>query len=356
MADDDQDSKTEEPTGKRLQDAHDKGNVVTSQEVKTWTMLAGGTIVALYMTPWMASRLRVTMLPFIEQPHAIRMDAGQLQETMLALTLEVALVLALPLTLLTVIAVAVPIMQHGWLWTAEKIKPELKKINPWSGLTRLFSLRQLLEMVKGVLKLVIVGAAAAFVLWPHHRDVESIMTMEIAGQIAYLLDRLQEMLFVVLAIVLVLAVADYAYQRWDYMKKLRMTKQEVKDEHKQQEGDPMVKGRIRQLRVQRSRERMMQAVPTADVVITNPTHYAVALKYDMDSMPAPMVVAKGIDHLALRIRQLAEENGVSVVENPPLARTLYAAVDIDQEIRPEHYKAVAEVIGYVMRLKGKLRR
>lgn len=356
MSDADQDSKTEEPTGKRLQDAHDKGNVISSMEVKTWTMLVGGTVVTLYMTPWMASRLRDGMIRFIEQPHAMRMDVGELQTLLLNVGLDVALVLAMPFALLIVIAVTVPIVQHGWLWTAEKIKPDINKINPWAGLTRLFSLRQLLEMLKNILKLVIVGAAAAFVLWPHHRDVEAVMTMEIVSQIAYLMDRLREMLFVVLAIVMVMAAADYGYQRWDYMKKLRMTKQEVKDEHKQQEGDPMVKGRIRQLRVQRSRERMMQAVPTADVVITNPTHYAVALKYDMDSMPAPMVVAKGVDHLALRIRQLAEENDVSVVENPPLARTLYATVEIDQEIRPEHYKAVAEVIGYVMRLKGKLRR
>jgi flagellar biosynthetic protein FlhB len=154
-------------------------------------------------------------------------------------------------------------------------------------------------------------------------------------------------------VIFLIAVADYAYQHWEYIKKMRMTKQEVKDENKQQEGDPHVKGRIRSLRIQRSRERMMQAVPTANVVVTNPTHYAVALKYDMGVMAAPVVVAKGVDHLALRIRAIAEENGVAIVENPPLARTLYAAVDVDQEIRPDHYKAVAEVIGFVMRLKGK---
>lgn len=351
----DQDSKTEDPTGKRLDDAHEKGNVMTSMEVKTWVMLMGGTIIVLYIVPWMGGHLRTYLARFIEQPHLMSVDVAGIQRIMIDAALEVVFVMAMPMALLIIFALVASLGQHGWVWTAERIKPELSKVNPWSGLTRMFSMRQLMELVKGIIKLGVVGAAALYSVWPHHRDAEAVMTMELAGQLAYLMDVMSGLLFTVVAIVLLLAVADYAYQRWDHNKKLRMTKQEVKDEHKQQEGDPHVKGRIRSLRVQRSRERMMQAVPKASVVITNPTHYAVALQYEMEEMEAPVVVAKGIDHLALRIRALAEENGVAIVENPPLARALYAAVEIDQEIPPDHYKAVAEVIGYVMRLKGERR-
>ena len=161
------------------------------------------------------------------------------------------------------------------------------------------------------------------------------------------------MIFTIVLAVLVIAIADFAYQKYSHLKKLRMTKQEVKDEYKQMEGDPLVKSRIRQLRVERARRRMMDNVPKADVVIVNPTHYAVALKYDMNTMDAPVVTAKGLDSLALRIREIAEENDVPIVENPPLARALFASVDLDQSIPQEHFKAVAEVIGYVMQLKNK---
>ena len=160
------------------------------------------------------------------------------------------------------------------------------------------------------------------------------------------------LIFTVVIAVFVIAVADYVYQRYTHLKKLRMTKQEVKDEYKQMEGDPMVKSRIRQIRMERARHRMMENVPKADVVIVNPTHYAVALEYKMEQMDAPVVLAKGLDHLALRIREIAEENEIPVVENPPLARALFASVEIDQTIPPEHFKAGAEVIGYVMQLKN----
>ena len=355
MSDEDQDSKTEDPSGKKLDEAHEKGNVVNSAEVKTWVMLLGGSIIVLYMGPWMAGRLRTYLTRFIEQPHAISVDIGGVQRILIDASLEMAILMVAPMALLIILAVGTAVLQHGWVWTSEKIKPSFAKINPWSGLKRMVSMHQLMELIKGVLKLGVVGAAAAYSVWPHRRDIEAVMAMELPGQMTYLMDVLHGLLFTVVAIVAFLAAADYVYQRWDHIKKLRMTKQEVKDEHKQQEGDPHVKGRIRSLRVQRSRERMMQAVPQADVVITNPTHYAVALKYEMESMSAPVLVAKGIDHLALRIRGIAEENGVTIVENPPLARALYAAVELDQEIRPEHYKAVADIIGYVMRLKGKRR-
>ena len=179
-----------------------------------------------------------------------------------------------------------------------------------------------------------------------------------AFDLVHTLDRMHDMaivlIFATVAVMTAIAALDYLYQRHAFIKQMKMTKQEVKDEHKQSEGDPIIKSRIRRLRLERARQRMMAAVPRADVVITNPTHYAVALEYKMEEMPSPKLIAKGIDELAQRIREVAEENDIPVVENPPLARALYSAVDLDEEIPPEHYKAVAEVIGYVMRLKGKL--
>ena len=163
-------------------------------------------------------------------------------------------------------------------------------------------------------------------------------------------------LFLVVLVMVALATADYVYQRWSHKEKLKMTKQEVKDEHKEQEGDPKVKGRIRGLRLERHRQRMMAAIPKASVIITNPTHYAITLQYDMDAMAAPKVVAKGVDYLAKRIRQIAETHEIPIVENPPLARALHATVEIDEPIPAEHYKAVAEVISYVMKLRRAVHR
>lgn len=215
-------------------------------------------------------------------------------------------------------------------------------------------MRQLLELPKSLIKLILVGSVMAWVLWGRMAEFATLGALDLVGLLAYLHDRVLGMVLMLVIFVTAIAAADWFYQKWDFDQKMKMTKQEVKDEHKQSEGDPMVKSRLRALRMQRSRQRMMQAVPEADVVVTNPTHFAVALKYDMETMNAPVLVAKGADLVAKRIRELADEHEVPIVENPPLARALYAAVELDQEVPQEHYKAVAEVIGYVMRLKGKL--
>ena len=217
-----------------------------------------------------------------------------------------------------------------------------------------FSMRQLVEFVKGIVKIVLVAVVAIGLAVPLFDDI----TLAPLTDLMWSLHRLHRIALWIIAgtvgVMTVIALLDYAFQKYSHTKKLKMTKQEVKDEYKQAEGDPQIKAQIRRIRTQRARQRMMAAVPTADVVITNPTHYAVALQYKMDEMAAPKLVAKGVDTLALRIRQVAEENDVPIVENPPLARALHAAVELDEEIPPEHFKAVAEVIGYVMRLRGKL--
>lgn len=353
--DDDQESKTEQPTDKRLAEAREKGNVVQSQELKTWAMLMAGTVIVVLMAPSMARKLAYKLRTFMELPHTLPADSEALRRLLAEVSVEVGLLLAMPFALMIFVAVATGYFQHGMIFSWDKVKPDLKKLNPLKGLQRYMSLQPWLELAKGVLKIMVVGGAIGFVVWPRHNELDLLVMMEIPAQLDYLRDVIAIVLYTVLIITGLIAAADYAYQRFDHTKRMRMTRQEVQDEHKQSEGDPHVKSRIRRLRVERSRQRMMQAVPTADVVITNPTHYAVALKYDMENMNAPTVVAKGVDHLAKRIRETAIENNVNIVENPPLARALYAAVDVDQEIPADHYKAVAEIIGYVMRLKGKLK-
>jgi flagellar biosynthetic protein FlhB len=222
-----------------------------------------------------------------------------------------------------------------------------------AGLGRIFGVQGLITLGKALVKIVLVGGAAFLAVWPELRRLELLITVDLLDLLALLARVALLLAGGALAMLAVLAVADLFYQKWDFIRNQRMSKQEVKDENRQSEGDPHVKMRIRQIRMERSKKRMMAAVPTASVVVTNPTHYAVALKY-ASGMPAPKVVAKGLDLVALKIREIAREHGVPIVENPPLARALHQAVELDREISPEFYKAVAEIIGYVMRLKGKL--
>jgi len=247
------------------------------------------------------------------------------------------------------------VLQHRPTLSFEKIKPNLSKLSPMSGLKRMFGIEGLMTLVKGLIKIAIVGIAIWTQLWPERGTLEAMLTQSpiaIAADMNHLWFKLMT---ATLAAMAVIAGGDYMMQRFQFIKRNRMSKQEVKEEYRQTEGDPMVKGRLRQIRMERAKKRMIQEVPKATVVITNPTHYAVALKYESGKTLAPMCVAKGVDALALRIRDKAKEHNVPVVENPPLARALYATVEVDEAIPVEHFKAVAQVIGYVMKLTGKLR-
>ncbi|MBB4286153.1 flagellar biosynthesis protein FlhB [Roseospira goensis] len=350
---DDKDSKTEEPTSKRLDEARKEGQVPNSREVSHVAALLGALIFVVALLPWAAGRITEHMAIFLSRLHVfpVRPDSLGIGITELLWTLAPYMVLTL--SLFVVLALLAQIGQVGLLFTAKPMQPKLDKISPIKGFTRVFSVKQLLEVAKGLPKIGLVGLIAYFVLLPILRRAESVIDQPVLASLQDLHEALITLLVGTLLFMVAIAVFDWIYTQFKHRKDLRMTKQEIKDEHKSTEGDPQVKARIRSLRAERSRQRMMQAVPDADVVVTNPTHFAVALKYDMQSMAAPRLVAKGQDHLALRIRDLAEEHDVPLVENPPLARALYAAVDLDQEIPPEHYQAVAEVIGYVMRLKKK---
>ena len=354
-ANQDESLKTEEPTARRLQEARDKGQVARSQEVSHWFMILAFALIMSLLAPAAARSLLAILKGFIEQPHAIQVDAEGLGDLVGGLMFDIAVILALPMVIIFSAAVMGSFIQIGMVFSIEPLKPKLSKISPWAGLKRLFSSRALVEFAKGIGKLCIVGLVVFLLVWPQRDVIPLVPTLPMIEFLELERGLAVRILFGVVAVMTVLAILDFMYQRLQHHKQLRMTKQEVKDELKQSEGDPMIKARLRQIRMERARRRMMAAVPEADVVVTNPTHYAVAMRYDADTMPAPRVTAKGIDEVARRIRQVAEKSGVPVVENPPLAQALYGSVELEAEIPPEHYKAVAEVIGYVMRLKGRLR-
>jgi len=356
MAEDD-DSKTEQPTGKRLSKAREEGDITQSQEVKTAAILSGITILVWFILPPILERIRNDLMVLIDRPHTIRVGTeGELMQVMETLFLHVGVLILIPLVFLLAVGLTASISQTGWVISFNKITPDITKLNPLNGIKRIFSAQGLVEFVKSMAKLVLLVALFYMVMHSRIEMLPLLPTLDLPSILSFLHQGLVRLLFAVAFVEIVIGGADYFFQRHSRMQRLRMTKQEVKDEHRQSEGDPMVKARLRNLRAQRVRQRMMAAVPKADVVVTNPTHFACALKYDPDTMNAPVLLAKGQDLVALRIRELAEQHDITIVENPPLARALYAAVEIDREIPPEHYKAVAEVISYVFRLKGKLRR
>ncbi len=352
MAEEKDDSqKTEEPSQKRLDDAHQKGNVANSREVTHWFMMFAIVMGVVMFAPGALSSMARALVVFFESPHAIAMDPGGIQAWLLELLVRVGLAMAPVFGLLVFAAIAASLIQVGPIFTAAPMKPSFSKISPMAGLTRLFSMQSTVEFLKGSAKIAIVGAMAYYLLRPELDGLERFYDFDMVALLAVLNTLTIKLIVGVLAVMAAIAALDIFYTRFSRHRKLRMSREELRDEHKESEGDPLVKGRLRQIRMERARRRMMQEVPKANVIITNPTHYAVALRYDQASMGAPKVVAKGTDLVARRIRELAEEHKIPIVSNPPLARALYANVELDQEVPPEHYKAVAEIIGYVMRLR-----
>jgi flagellar biosynthetic protein FlhB len=353
MADDRDDAqKTEEPTQKRLAEAREKGDVAKSQEIVNWVTIGAGTLVLLAFGGSMARDLAQVMQPFLAAPHDIVIDPPGALKLTKSLTIAVLQVLAVPFLLFMAAGVLGHLLQQPPAFTTERLKLKLEKLSPLAGFKRIFGAQALLNLAKGLTKLVIVGAVAFGVLWPERDAVGGLVSLDPALYLPAARDLSLKLLGAVLAVLALMALLDYVYQRYEHIKRLRMTRQEIRDEHRQLEGDPHVKGKIKQVRLERARRRMMARVPEATVVVTNPTHYAVALLYEQGKTEAPLCVAKGMNALALRIREVAEEHNVPIVEDPPLARALYASVELEEEIPPEHYKAVASVIGYVFRLKG----
>jgi len=240
------------------------------------------------------------------------------------------------------------LMQTGILWSPDKLKPDFSKLNPMKGLARMFGIDSFVQFLKTLLKVVVVGVVCWLVMWPHAHELANLAAMDPMAMLPAAWKLVQALFLAVLALLGLTAGADWFWQKHRFMVRMRMTQQEVKDDHKQADGDPHIKAKLRQMRMEKGRRRMMQNVPKATVVVMNPTHYAVALRYVPGETDAPECVAKGLDAVALRIRAIAEEFDVPVIEDPPLARSLYAAVDIDGVIPQHHYEAVAKVIGFVM--------
>jgi flagellar biosynthetic protein FlhB len=352
MAEEQDDSqKTEDPTSRRLDDARNRGQVANSREVNNLLMLGVFSLSILFFGGTAAGAIYKASMPFIESPDQVPADFGSLVRMGWHLLAVLLVAGAVPLVLAIIAAVGAGYLQFGLIFSAEGIMPKLDKISPLAGLKRMFSMRSLAEFVRGLLKLAVVGSVALFLILPEVAHLNKLIGMEMIQLLAETKALLAKLLIGVVSIVAAIATIDVIYQRLQHLREMRMSRQEIKEEYKETEGDPLIKGRLRQLRMERTRRRMMAQVPQSDVVVTNPTHYAVALKYDAATMAAPKLMAKGVDKVAQKIREIAKENGIPVVENPPLARGLYASVEIDQEVTPEFYKAVAEVISYIFKLK-----
>jgi flagellar biosynthetic protein FlhB len=357
MAEDNDDSQqTEQPTQKRLEQAREAGDVIKSTEVSAFVVLAGATLAIAMFGKSLAVGIAGILTQFIQAPDQMAVDGAGLASLMRGVLLHLAIVLAPFMGVMLTAAVAGHVLQSKPTFNLEKLLPNFSKLSFLSGFSRLFGLEGWITLLKGLVKLAIVGMAIWTQLWPERGMLEGILTQSPQAVMADMSHLLFKVLIAALSALLVIAGLDYFFQYTRFMKRNMMSRHEIKEEFRQNEGDPIIKAKVRQIRQERARKRMMAAVPEATVVITNPTHFAVALKYESGKTAAPVCVAKGVDALALRIRAVAEEHEVPVIENPPLARALYATVELDEAIPAEHYKAVAQVIGYVMRLNGSLSR
>jgi len=350
MADeDDGGERTQDPTQKRLDDALERGDVAKSQEVNTWFMIAGATLVLSSFSGSLGS-IQMPLRNLLANAWMIHTDGPSLLQLAQSLALMLIGALGVPLLLLAIAAIAGNMLQHRLVWSGESLKPSFSKISPASGLKRIFGKQAAANFAKGLFKLFALGAVMTSLLWPERHRLESMLHFDPTMIMGVIFSLTLRLLGAVVAMLAIVAIADYFFQYRQWYERQKMSLQEMKEEFKQSEGDPQIKGRIRQLRQARMRKRMMAAVPKASVIITNPTHYSVALSYER-GMSAPVCVAKGVDRIALKIREIAGEHDIPIVENVPLARALYATVEIDEEIPVEHYHAVAEIIGYVMGLK-----
>jgi flagellar biosynthetic protein FlhB len=350
-----QDDKTEEPTQKRLDDARAKGDVIYSTEATSWAMLAAGALAILALGETAAEQIGTAMAAFLAGAGNEPVSGAGLMKLMARLGLLSLGAIGLVFLALTGAAILSRYVQDKAAFSTERLKPKLERVNPIDGFKRVFGAQALANFLKALAKLVIVGGAAVWALWPRDAYYETGALIDLTGFFDLAEAKLMKLLFACLAAFTLVALADYVYTSYSHKKRLRMTRRELKDEFRESEGDPLIKAKIRQIRMSRASKRMMAKVPEASVVVANPTHYAVALKYDRAKTPAPICVAKGVDEIALKIRETAEAHNVPVVEDPPLARALFGAAELDQPIPREHYEAVARVIGFVMRLAQRRR-
>ena len=351
----DKSQKTEQPTPQRLEEARKKGDIAKSQDLPIWFLLIAGAAILSGAEP-IAKSIADPLVRIMDHPQAFRLDNGGAE----ALFQQVVLALLVPMSaifmLLAVAAFAGHLVQARPLWTTEKMKPDISKLDPMKGFGRVFGPQGWMNLLKAILKVAAVAGAIVFAIWPKQQELAEVGRLDPVLLLGVVQSLIGRMLLAALVAVGLLAALDYFWQRHSFMERMKMSRREIQDEHKQSDGDPHVKARLRAIRMERSQKRMMANVPTATVVVTNPTHYSVALRYDQDKDAAPICVAKGVDAVALRIREKAKEHNVPIVENVPLARALYSTVEIDEVIPREHFEAVAKVIGFVLNTAGKRRR
>ena len=348
MADDME--KTEEPTSKKIEDAKKEGNVPKSQDVSSVITLivAIGATFALFM--FMTERI-FKLYHYYMSLIGMDLSKNLIFEIMLVSLKELVLIV-IPLSLIVAIAgIIASVIQFGFIFTTKPLIPNFSKIDPIKGFGKLFSLKKLLEGLKTTLKVAIIFVIAFFFLIKFTKQLQSVILYDFNSQLMWLLEKAAILIAIMLILLSVFALIDLLIVRFQYFKDLRMSKQEVKDEFKQMEGDPQIKSRIKKLQMELAQKRMMSEVPKADVVITNPTHYAVALRYDKTKESAPRVLAKGVDNIAIKIKDIARKHNIQIVENPPLAKELYKSCEIDDIIPENLFKAVAEVLAFVYKAR-----
>ncbi|MDK2847403.1 MAG: flagellar biosynthesis protein FlhB [Desulfuromonadales bacterium] len=349
MADSDQE-RTEQATAKRRNEFREKGQVAQSKEIHTAAIMSGTLLLWTFYAPVFWRSLENIL-------GQIWTIAGSFEVTRLSVIMllsrlgqEMALLLAPILLTTLVVGILSSYLQIGWIFSTKSLTPDFTKINPVTGLGRLFSKRSIIEVVKSSLKVLLVGIIAYKVVVAEFGHALDLVDMDVKDSVRFLASMAGRIMLRTCGVMILLGVLDFLYVRWEMEEKMKMTKQEQKEEHKESEGDPQIKSRIRSLQMQAARRRMMAEVPKADVVITNPTHLSIALAYDRSRMNAPQIVAKGADAVAMRIREIAREHKVPQVENKPVARALYK-IDIGKEVPEEMFQAVAEILAYVYGLK-----
>ncbi len=351
MADSGQE-KTEEPTSKKLNDARKEGNVFQSKDIGTLAVLIAVFAVLRVTVSGMYTNLRQFLVSIIS---ILGNEGNPISGELMTRFIRLAFTCCFPIMIVSMLA---GIISHGaqtkFLWASKKLRPDFKRMNPLSNLKSKFSMKNFVEVFKNLAKVLVLFIMAYFVIRQDIIPISRMISMDPLNSAATLLKMIWDMILRIGMAFAVIAAVDFMFQRWQYHKDMMMTKQEVKDEFKQTEGNPEIKGRIRKVMREKAQQRMMQAVPKADVIVRNPTHVAVALKYDPNKNAAPYVLAKGLDHVALKIVEVAEENGIPWIENKPLARGLYKDVEIGKMIPADYYGAVAEILVYIFRQKNKL--
>ncbi|MBL8499613.1 MAG: flagellar type III secretion system protein FlhB [Nitrosomonas sp.] len=350
MAEDSDLERTEEATPKRIEKAREEGQVARSLELTTFTVLLASAAGILFMGTSMMDKLLKLMKAGMQMDRELAFQPDLMINRMYELAFEALIAIAPLLFLLLIVAFFAPMSLSGWMFSTKALMPKFDRLDPIKGIGRIFSVHSLVELVKALLKTVVIGSVAALVIWSNKESVMMLLTMPVDLGISRTGEFLTMSFLLIVGAMIVVVVIDVPYKLWEHAKQLRMTKEEIRKEYKESEGDPFIKARIRGLQREAARRRMMAEVPKADVIVTNPTHYAVALRYQ-SGMRAPKVIAKGVHLLAARIREVAEEHRIPILEAPPLARALYHHAELESEIPEKLYTAVAEVLAYVFQLK-----